>query len=298
MQRPYRSRFLRLVLICLVISPFLSGCATLSGLMQKKIQLPELSFSTAKLSKLSFDAADLLFDIKIKNPNALGVKLAGFDYDLFLAGNSFLKGKQNKALNIPAQGENNLELPLSLNFQKVYDTIKMLMDKDSTNFEFRGGLSFNLPVLGNIRIPIKKAGDLPLPKIPQIYPENIKMKATQTSFGIPSGADFDLIIKVKNPNAFAMILQNLNYNFVVNGKKWVTGSGKQNAEINQKGEGTLRIPISMNFLEMGTAAYDIVVNGREFSYNFAGLLDMATSVPLLGNVKLPFNQNGKLKIYQ
>ena len=81
--------------IILLFPLILTNCAELMKIAQQgNIQKPAVRVSSARLAGLSFDKADLIFDIEISNPNSIGVSLAGFDYDLLLNGQSFLKGNQ------------------------------------------------------------------------------------------------------------------------------------------------------------------------------------------------------------
>jgi LEA14-like dessication related protein len=132
------------------------------------VQEPKVNFSQVKMTGLTFDKVDLLFDIDINNPNSVGINLAGFDYDLFLNQNSFLKGDQQDGLEIKANGKETVKIPLSLDFKSIYQTFQSVKDLDSINYELKTGLSFNLPALGNIRIPVSKSGYIPSLKLPSI----------------------------------------------------------------------------------------------------------------------------------
>ena len=54
--------------LCLIlIAVFLSSCAVLNEL---NIRRPQVDFAGAKITGLSFDTVELLFDLKIRNPNS------------------------------------------------------------------------------------------------------------------------------------------------------------------------------------------------------------------------------------
>ncbi|RME50556.1 MAG: hypothetical protein D6795_09905, partial [Deltaproteobacteria bacterium] len=62
---------------------FVNGCSQLQGLLgsvaQQSYEKPDVTVAAARIAGLSFDQADLLFDLAIKNPNPVGVSMAGFD---------------------------------------------------------------------------------------------------------------------------------------------------------------------------------------------------------------------------
>jgi len=111
-----------------------------------------------------------------------------------------------------------------------------------------------------------------------------------------SGANLMLEVKFKNPNAFSMLIDQMNYNFQVNGKNWLSGKANQQAKTNQNGESIIQIPVSLNFLQMGSSLFQVISGGKNLNYNFTGNLDIQNSHPLLQNLSLPFDQTGKFDI--
>jgi LEA14-like dessication related protein len=281
------------VVICLILSAaLLSSCSAFRGLLGKaKIERPQVDFMAGRLTKLSFDAADFLFDLKIRNPNPLGVSLAGFDYDFLINGNSFLKGKQEKEVQIEAEGESTIQLPLSLRFVDLYRTFETLRDQDISTYRLDCGFSFDLPVLGLVSVPVSKEGDFPLLKLPTVNLDALKLKSLTLS-----GAELQLMVRLKNPNALSMMLERLQYQFEINGVRWISGDVKENVQVTSKGESLIEIPISLDFLQMGRSVYQILTGDRSLSYQFGGKLDLATSIPLLSQVSLPFDRSGSIKV--
>ena len=271
-----------LLVSCSVINEFASGA---------NIQHPQVSFSGAKITGLSFDAADLLFDIKIRNPNSVGLTMAGFSYDLLINEISFLKGNQDRGLSIEASGENTVQLPLTLNYMDLYQTFQGIRDQDLSTYQMNFGFAFDLPVLGHVNIPVSKSGDFPLLKLPKIEINTLRLKSLSLT-----GAELLLRIQLDNPNAFAMLLNKLQYDFIVNDQKWIGGYAAEPTQIAEKGQGYIDIPISLNILQMGRSVYQLLSGNEDLSYQFGGNVDLATSLPLLGEVSLPFDRSGSIKL--
>lgn len=277
----------RLIIPLLLL--FLMHCAELGQLA--RIQQPGLDVAGMRITALSLDKIDLAFDLQMNNPNPLSVTLAGFDYDLFLNGHSFVKGRQDDQLQIQANGASMLEIPVSLSFREIYETYQSMKNRDSTDYQLNCGLSFDLPILGPTRIPATKSGHLPLIKIPKISVSALKVEKLNFT-----GADLTLELSVENPNTFEVLMNRLNYVLKINGSEWASGNTQQVGNVNAKKHGILRLPVSLNFLEMGRTAYQIVSGKEKVQYELGGTLMVDTSNPLLRNVSLPLDAAGAMNI--
>ncbi len=270
----------------------LYSCSTLNTILnQMNIQKPTVKITNAKISKLSFNDLDLLFDIEIYNPNSVGINLAGFDYELLINKNSFVSGNQPDQLKIAENGKNKIQLPVKLKFIDIYNTFTDLKKNDKSVYQIKCGLNFNLPVLGETRIPISKRGDIPLLKLPSIKFSSVKLNNINLT-----SANLLLEVKFDNPNSFSMLIDQMNYNFQVNGKNWLTGKANQKTSTAKNGESTIQIPVSLDFLQMGSSLIQLISGGKNLNYNFTGNMDIKSSHLLLEQLSLPYNQTGKFDI--
>ena len=279
---------LRLCTVVISLLLFLS-CAGLKELATPK--KPQVSFQGVKLDKLSFDSVDLLFDLKIDNPNAFGVSLAGFDYDMQLNQNSFLSGVQDEKQSLAANGSSVVQFPVTLGFSQIYRTFQSLGDADSTTYNLDLSFSFEVPVLGAIKVPVSKAGKLPLLKLPKISVGDIKLKKLNLT-----GADVQVNLNLDNPNPFSATLNRLNYKLLIDGKEFATGLTTDKIHISQKASNQIAIPVSLNFLESGRTLYNLLTQSGSFNYDLTGDFDLSTSLQNLGNITMPFDRSGTLKI--
>ncbi len=267
----------------------MSGCSTINQL--RNMQKPEARVQKVSIAGLSFDAVDLLFDIDVRNPNALGIKLNRFDYDLQINANSFLSGVNESGLEIAANGQKTVQLPLTLKFADLYRTFSSLKDQDSSGYKLQAGFAFDVPILGAVRIPVSKSGSIPNVKLPQIRVGTLKVNHISLS-----GADLALILKVDNPNIFGINLNKLNYRFDVNGRAWGSGEIEQALRVTEKGEGELTIPISLNFMELGMGVYQALTGREPLSYRLNGDVKLGTTLPLLGETQLSFDRDGQITL--
>ena len=282
---------IKIILLSAIIIYLYQCTEVLNLLNQANVQEPDVNISDVKMTSLSFKKVDLLFKIDINNPNNVGINLSGFDYDLKIKENSFLNGKQDNGLAIKANGSEIVQLPLSLYFVDIYNTFSNVKNLDSIDYNLSTGLSFNLPLLGEVRIPINKSGSIPNLKLPSIGFGKLKMDKIRLT-----GADLTLNIKIKNPNAISFILKDMNYKLNVAGTEWINSNMTQSMSIDAKNENTIEIPISLNFLSMGQSVYNLLKGDHTLKYNLIGSAELGSSLSLLNDFEIPFNQTGETKI--
>jgi len=268
-----------------------NGCAQLQNLLEKSLKKPSANVTNATISGLSFTQIDLLFDIKVDNPNSVAVNLAGLDFSLKINENSLFSGNKEDALKIEAQASGTIQIPLSLKYNDIYQSVKDLKSKKSSIYIFEGGVSFNLPVLGLTRIPISKSGEVPLISLPKISVKNIAMKTLSWS-----GAAMQLDISVNGTGGMDLFVENLNYGLDIGGKNWINGKTDDKITISQDGEKIISVPFKLNFIDMGRSLYDLVTGDSALDYMLTGDMNISSDNPLLKTAKISFDDLNKIKI--
>jgi len=275
----------------LTLACTLSACATMEELADMAFEKPEVSVIDARLTGLSFESADFMFDVQIENPNAIGISLAGFNYNLAVNDNAFVQGEQNDTIEIEADGKSTLQIPVTLNYKDLYKTFTSLRGQDHAKYKMSLGFDFDLPFLGRQRIPLTHEGTLPLPKVPKLTVLELDLKRLNVT-----GANLNLKVKMWNPNAFSFALKRMKYSFDISGKQWLSGNKAENMQVSAKSESILDFPISLNFFEIGRSVFQLLSGNEPLAYNFKGRFEIETSVPLIGTLDFPFHQTGRLPL--
>lgn len=282
--------FLLLALILLI----LGGCAELLNLLKmSSIKKPAANITNTEISGLSFSKVDLLFDVKIDNPNNVAIDLGGVDYSLKINNNPLLSGDKNDPLSINAMGSSSVQIPVSISYKDLYQAVKSITNKDKSLYTFEGGLSFDLPVLGHVRIPISASGEIPLLKLPKIRLNKIALKSYSWS-----SASLELDMEITNYAGVNLIFDKLNYGLNIAGNSWVSGNIAEQISLNPNGEKTVKIPFRLNFIEMGRSLYDIVAGDAELDYSFDGSTDLLIDHPLFKKENFKFEDLSKIKIFK
>ncbi len=276
-------------ILAVLFTGLIAGCSILQQVTQ--VQKPVVDVADVHLSRLSLDGVDLVFDLRITNPNPLEINLAGFDYDFFLNASSFIKGDQQKPVSIPSRGTGHVEIPISLTFQNIYETYQSLKNSDSTDYAIHAGLTFDLPVIGPYRIPVQTSGRLPLVKIPKISIVSFRI----VKMGL-MGADLEFNCQVDNPNPFSFLINAFDYDLKINGANWAKGKSENRVNIQQKDKSRISIPVSLDFLQMGQTVAGLLKGDAKLNYQFTGGLDLESPASLIGKAQLPFDLTGTVGV--
>lgn len=274
----------------LVILSILLGCNAIQDLADR-VQKPTLSVTNMRVTDFNFDEIELTYDISVDNPNAMSVQLSSYNYDFKLNEKTFIEGQQDKTMNIEASGQSTFEVPVNLNFKKVYEGIRTLASSDQAAYEFLSEVSFNLPILGVTKIPVSKKGSIPMINSPNIRIGNLEVQNLSLT-----KADLALNIEFDNPNAFGIRINNFDYSLTINGDEWADGQSLENTLITEKGTSQLAIPISLNISEIGISAYRLLTGSQELNYSLNGTFNLGTTHPLLKQTNLNLNRSGSLNL--
>jgi len=274
--KKYRRIFISLFLFC-----SLYGCA----ILREAIQKPTVEFQDFSIADIDFTGVNTMFDFKVKNPNPVGVKINGFDYRFIIEGNQFLSGNNPQEVLLKSAGESTISIPIAIKYLDVYKAVAALKGNDNVPYQLAGDIYFNTPI-GRLQVPFSKRGNLPALKMPKVSLGEVRLKALSLT-----KADIEFDINFHNPNAFGISLNNLNYNLALNRGQIAKGAVEY-TELAQKANGTLHIPVTLNFIEIGRAAYSILTK-KTVNYQFKGATKLITPWK---EIDLPYLEEGSVDI--
>jgi LEA14-like dessication related protein len=270
---------------------WLQGCNTLQQMGQAlEGQKPTALVQGVRMTGLDFDGVDLAFDVKVDNPNPVGISLAGLDYDLKLLGSRFLQGDQPMGMKVAAKGSSQVEVPMRLGFQQLMSTYQQLKTAHQAGYELDLGMGFDVPVLGRVRVPVSYRGEIPVPKMP-----NVKLQSLDVQQLSMSSAKLLLQMQVDNPNDFSLMLDQLNYHLKLNGFDVGGGLVEKSVNIKQGGQGVIGLPVSLDFAQAGMGLYSALL-GKGMSYDLSGSMNAVSSNPILKSFRIPLDKQGNLPL--
>jgi len=269
----------------------LTACAPIDVKQALQNQSPKVSVAGQRLTSLNFERVNLAFDLQVDNPNPIGLTLGGMDYDLKLAGHSFATGNQDQKMQLAASGPSHIELPLSLAFAEIYQGLKELQGKSEVPYELTTGLLIDVPLLGKLRYPVTTKGVLPLPQLPKVSLKNLTVQKINLT-----SATLALGLQVDNPNAFNVALDRLRYELTVNGKRWASADKASLGSVREQQQNTLTLPLTLNFMELGSGLYSLLTSSQPLDYRINGTLDASSANALIGKFNMPFDNSGNIKL--
>lgn len=280
---PYRSPALGMVLTILLA--LLNGCAELSSdALKSVVTEPEVSVKNIAVSNVKLDSIDLNLLMNVSNPNSFRLALAGYDYRIRFNDHELVKGSTDKGFNVPAGQSSLVEVPFTLGFSDVMKLLDSVGDSNTLNYEVNADMRLDAPVLNLFNIKSHKKGEITIPRLPEVSFGDLKVK----NLGF-SEASFELAMKVSNPNGFGLDLKDINYQFSMGGQKWFDGSIDQAVKLGEKQTTTVKIPISVSLLKLGSGALNAIRNGNFNDYALDANLTVDSSLPALQNLNIPIH---------
>ncbi len=251
---------------------FLQACAAIKQIVD--VQKPTANVTGVSLQNVDLKQATLLVDVEVANPNGFALKAAAFDLDLDIAESSVARVSQQDAeLNIAANDKAVVQLPLSLKFEDIASALGSLDDYQAVPYAVLGSVTMNLPVLGNISLPVEHKDTLPVPRMPAISFVDASLKSVDWS-----GAEFALVLDVNNPNAFDLNLKSLSYALSSDGKALCGGDMKEIA-ISQGETRRLEIPLDVSLTNLGISLFRMLSGNDDVTLGLDATADL---VPELG----------------
>jgi LEA14-like dessication related protein len=124
--------------------------------------LPKVALKQLDIENLSWRGADLKIIMEVANPNSFALDMAGLNYGVNLGGNRFAEGVYEKIPSVPANGTSTIDIPLSVDFMKLGRSAYSLLKENASQYELDGEMIFNLPKMGEKRLPFHKTGQIPV----------------------------------------------------------------------------------------------------------------------------------------
>ncbi len=254
-----------------LLTVFLASCATLQGMVD--VQKPTARVAGVSIGALSLDQATLLVDVAVANPNAFALDAAGFDMDLAIGGQQLASVKQpDSSVSVPANGEESVQLPVTLKFSDIAAAVGGLSGKNQVDYALNGRVMIDLPVLGNMEIPLNFSDILPVPKLPEIRFSNISLSDVSWS-----GAKLLVSLDVENPNTFGIDLNSLAYSLKAEGKTLGAGAVNQ-IKLEQGQAQKVDIPLEVSLTNLGISLFRMLSGGDAVNVGIDGSADVAPDI--------------------
>lgn len=137
-----------------ILCVFLCSCASIMG---KILEEPKVHLAGISVKDADMNGATLVFDIAVENPNSVEIKVDKVSYKVFLNSKEITQASTDKAVAIAGKSTGNINLPLPIEYRKVFTDLKDLLFSESASYKIEGNAKVNL-----FSIPFSKEGSVKL----------------------------------------------------------------------------------------------------------------------------------------
>ena len=272
-----------LLLGCLFALP---GCALLQSLLGSTPK-PTASITGVRITDFSLNDLTLVFDLAVSNPYQVDLPLVNIDYSLASQSTPFLQGQAPLQGSIPAGQSKTVSLPAKVVFRDLLKALQGVKAGASVPYKGTLGLSVNAPVLGALRLPLEKEGQLPIPAPPEVSVSSVTWQNLSLA-----GATGLLKMRVRNPNSFAFDVAGLDYDIKLGGFDLAKGGLTNAASLAAGAAQEIGIKVSVSTAQAGLAILQMV-KGQSSTYSLGGAIAIGTPfgplrVPLALTGQVPF----------
>lgn len=133
--------------------------------MPTQLLAPEVSVRNVALGKFDLSGLDVRVDLRVKNPNDLALPLTGIEYGLILQKVKVAEGRQARSVTLPALGETDLPLNLTINLlSTATQLVPLFMNRRTApktlSYQVDGRVKLDWWYMPSI--PFNKMGEVPL----------------------------------------------------------------------------------------------------------------------------------------
>lgn len=220
------------------------------------------------------------------NISLIRYALIQLSYALATEGTPFLSGQlADKPGSIPALGSTVVQVPVRINFQKAMQMVSSIQPGKSVPYQADLTISVDALGLGNVDIPLRQSGQIPIPDLPKIEVSDVAWQEISMS-----KARAEVKLKMTNPNDFALALQQMNYRFSLGGNEIANSQLQVAQSLASNEESELIIPLEFAPMSLGMGVLNLI-KGSGASYELNGDLKVGTD---FGPMEFPLAKTGEV----
>ena len=256
----------------------LPGCGPALVVLRGGLQPPALHLQTTAPSAASAEGITLSATFRVENPNPVPLTFGGASISYLLESKKLFSAEVLNKVELPASATSTLVLPIRVAYSAIPELAARSEQADTVPYEIESTLTFRTSV-GDLGLPVKWSGALPLPKAPRV--SFTALHVDQLSFGT---AHVVLSVAVENPNTFDEAFERLNGRLMVEEK--VVGTVAVEARHAAGAHNKTEVLIPLDLATAGTTISEALQRSAAvFHFSGSARVDGA-EVPVEGNAGL------------
>lgn len=266
--------------IALITSLYgLAGCAGLEGVLRQGIQRPEVSVVSAAPTTADFEGLTFAVDLRVQNPNPIGLRARGFAWQLDVEGGRVATGDAPGGLNLPANAAATSRVTARVRYADLANVVRLANAKDRVALRVAGSVAVETPI-GVLDVPWSWSGDLPVPRLPRVELGGVRL-------GRQTFTETEVVVRLRvhNPNTFPLPPASVRLDVDLAGDRVAQAASQQLAALGADGAATLDVPVRVSLLGAGRAL--LGARGRPIQVAVRGTAGF-------GWMQLPISVSGEL----
>ncbi len=252
--------------------------------------LPTVKFNRLDLTDLSFEELSVDFVFDVDNPNPVDIPLERFDYALDLADIEILSGDSPTGLELRSEATSEMALPVSLNFEGIYELATTERGVDAMPFRLRGGFGWDTDI-GPVDVIYDEEGDFPALRIPEFTVADLQMGTVDAE-----SANFELGVDVDNDHGSTVDFSNLDFKVKFAGVEVGAGVKEDFGSVEGATTKRLTLPFAVDYLD-AIEAIAAAAGGEKIKVDLKATTDVQTPFREEA-VRLKVDENGNVKVLE
>ncbi|XP_059311122.1 desiccation protectant protein Lea14 homolog [Lycium ferocissimum] len=133
------------------------------------MEKPEATIMDVDLKKIGFVGLSFHAKVAVKNPYSVPIPIMEIDYVLKSAGRVIASGRIPDPGNIKANDSTMLDVPVKVPHNVLVSLVRDIGGDWDVDYTLELGLIIDLPVIGNITIPLSYSGEYKLPTLSDLW---------------------------------------------------------------------------------------------------------------------------------
>lgn len=275
-----RGAFRLLLALALVgVGALGAGCATLADLFRDQVEDPQVTVLGFDVRHMGLDVISTTFHVRLDNPNAFGLILAGIEYQLHVEGERFAEGRSQREVALAPLGATWADLDVDFPLATAGRPLLEILAKEQLAYTLDAAFLVGTESV-HLAIPATFEGTVDVPKAP-----TVSVRAVEFPQVSLAGISVRVTVTVGNENRFDIPLDELRATFALGGRTILENRALPGVLL-QAGQSTdVPVDLLVELSELGLSLEEIA-DKKELAWRLELRLQSGTTV-------LPFLREGR-----
>jgi len=266
-----------LALAALVLLVVLAGCATKGP---QTVGPPTVEVTELRSTVFTPDVVKFEARIVIRNQTRDAMEFDRVDYSVDLFSTELFSSSFDQLLRTKSRGQQTVTFPFQIAMKDIAGSAVDLLDQGTLQVTFRGRV-YPDPAAGFSSMPFEQTIQLPIPRIPTVSYDGAE--------GIPLSDGFRVRLRVQNPNAFEVAVDQVDTYLELNDHRYTLVHSVERTNIEPNGSGVVVLQME-NTTGKGLSMILNTIQARQAQFSVGGSVTGRTPY---GWVYIPIEVTGR-----